>query len=297
MHVKDSFLKTKIVIFGCGYIGARLAASCQLLGWEVTALTRNVETAQTLHAKGIKTIVADLKNKDWHQKITPDQNYVVDCVGAAAPTLEGYEASYRLGMQSILHWLEGGDEKVDAFLFTSSTSVYPQTDGSLVTEDSGNNGVSPRGEILLDAEKLCLHGNRERISKSFVLRFAGLYGPGRHLLLNKVREGQQINGVSHRILNLLHQEDAVSSILSCLQSKNIPTGTIFNVSDGRHASRGEIVDWLARELQVEHPGFDQKDVPGLPNRKIDNSKIMESLSWAPRFPGFESGYQDLLATS
>ena len=107
MHVKDSSLKTKIVIFGCGYIGARLAASCQLLGWEVTALTRNVETAQTLHARGVETIVADLNNKDWHQKITPEQNYVVDCVGAAAPTLEGYEASYRMGMQSILQWLEG----------------------------------------------------------------------------------------------------------------------------------------------------------------------------------------------
>ena len=120
-------------------------------------------------------------------------------------------------MQSILQWFDGGSEEVDALLFTSSTSVYPQIDGSLVTEEAENKGVSPRGEILLDAERLCLHGNRERISKSFVLRFAGLYGPGRHLLLNKVREGQRINGVSHRILNLLHQDDAVSSILSCLQ--------------------------------------------------------------------------------
>ena len=68
-------------------------------------------TAQTLHARGVETIVADLNNKDWHQKITPEQNYVVDCVGAAASTLEGYEASYRMGMQSILQWLEGGVRK------------------------------------------------------------------------------------------------------------------------------------------------------------------------------------------
>ena len=294
--MKDSCLKTKIVIFGCGYIGTRLAELCLEMGWEVTALTRNSTTADLLSAKGVNSVVANLKDKDWHRLISREQNYLVDCVGAAKPTLEGYESSYRMGMQSILEWLEGASKPVDALLFTSSTSVYPQIDGSLVTEKSGHSGASQRAEILLDAENLCLNAMPDKVSRSYVLRFAGLYGPDRHLLLNKVIKGEMMNGASHRILNLLHRDDAASSIISCLQDQTAQTGTVFNVSDGRHATRGEIVQWLADKMNLQNPGFDEREVTSLPNRKIDNSKIKKSLGWSPKFPGFESGYQDLLAS-
>ena len=116
-------------------------------------------------------------------------------------------------------------------LFTSSTSVYPQADGSLVDENSDHFGVSERGQILLNSEKLCLDVESSRVEKSFVLRFTGLYGPERHLLLNHVEEGKTIKGSGHRILNLLHQTDAVSSIMTCLQSSVVPSSSIFNVSD------------------------------------------------------------------
>lgn len=294
--MKDSSLKTKVVIFGCGYVGSKLAESCLEKGWEVTALTRNHATADSLTKRGIETIVADLMERDWHAKISLQQNYLVDCVGAAEPSLEGYNSSYYKGMQSILEWAEKADKPMDAMLFTSSTSVYPQTNGSLVSEKSGHEGVSSRAEILLDAEKLCQNVSSEKVLKSFVLRFAGLYGPKRHLLLQKVKEGKIINGSSQRILNLLHRDDAVSSIISCLESSKHQSGTILNVSDGYHASRGEIVDWIAERINVTNPGFDEKEKPGLPNRKIDNSKIKNCLGWTPKFPGFKLGYEDLLAS-
>ena len=62
--MKDSCLKTKIVIFGCGYIGTRLAELCLEMGWEVTALTRNSTTADLLSAKGVNSVVANLKDKE-----------------------------------------------------------------------------------------------------------------------------------------------------------------------------------------------------------------------------------------
>ena len=42
-------------------------------------------------------------------------------------------------------------------------------------------------------------------------------------LLNHVEEGKTIKGSGHRILNLLHQTDAVSSIMTCLQSSVVPS--------------------------------------------------------------------------
>lgn len=296
MRVNELLLKKKIVIFGCGYIGEKLAEACLKLGWEVTALTRNPVTAKSLNSKSVKTIVANLMNHEWHSQISLDQNYLVDCVGAAEPNLEGYDASYRKGMRSILEWVNKTKKPLDALLFTSSTSVYPQTDGSLVTEQSNHEGVSERGKILLEAERLCLSASSDKVLKRVVLRFAGLYGPNRHLLLNHVREGRQLKGASHRILNLLHQTDAVSSILSCLNAQTISAETTFNVSDNRHASRGEIVEWLAKKMKVKNPGFDGEEKTQIPNRKIDSGKIRKSLSWSAKYSGFEAGYEDLLAT-
>ena len=61
--MKDSSLKRKVVIFGCGYVGSKLAESCLEKGWEVTALTRNHATADSLKKRGIETIVADLMDR------------------------------------------------------------------------------------------------------------------------------------------------------------------------------------------------------------------------------------------
>jgi hypothetical protein len=40
-------------------------------------------------------------------------------------------------------------------VFTGSTSVYPQNDGSAVTEESRTGGT-PTGDVLLEAERLAL---------------------------------------------------------------------------------------------------------------------------------------------
>lgn len=289
-------MKQKIVIFGCGYVGSKLADKCLDLGWDVTALTRNVGTAKILESKGVETIICELHKRDWYSKINPEQDYIIDCVGAAEPSIEGYKFSYLLGMQSIIEWIESHQVHCKSILFTSSTSVYPQTDSSLIDENADHNGVSERGQILLDSEKLCLNLHSSKVEKSFVLRFAGLYGPNRHLLLNHVKEGKTIKGSGCRILNLLHQTDAVSSILACLQSSLVQSTSIFNVSDSQWATRMEIVEWMCNRLGLKNPCFDGKDRPGLPNRKIDSRKIQTELDWKPKYSSFKLGYEDLLAT-
>ena len=54
-----------------------------------------------------------------------------------------------MGMQSIIDWLDQTNGRVKNLIFTSSSSVYPQTDGSLVNEESENYEVSERGKIFL----------------------------------------------------------------------------------------------------------------------------------------------------
>jgi len=286
-------LKQSVIIFGCGYVGSELARVCLTKGWQVSAFTRNLQTADNLVQMGAEVHTGNLDSDSWWKEIPCCFDYVVNTVGAASPTVEGYEQSYLHGMQSILGWIEKGGKPLQSLIFTSSSSVYPQTDGSLVKENSSTNGVSARGQILLAAERECLSGVPQFSFPRKVIRFSGLYGPGRHLLVDKIRRGEPMGGSPGRYLNLLHRDDAVSSILSVLSSAD--GSEVFNACDEQHATRGQIAKWVARRLGVQEPKFTGIGSDRGANRRVDSSKLRKTFNWAPKFPDFQSGYEDFLA--
>ena len=286
-------MSKSITIFGCGYLGQVLAGHCLEKGWRVSALTRNPETAELLRQKGGANIVeARLEGTDWHGQLDPSQDFVVNCVGAASRTLDGYKQSYVMGQDSVRKWLADG--KVGTMLFTSSISVYPQTGGALVDESSSTEGTSGRAELLLQAEEKCLSPTAS-LGRSFVLRLAGIYGPGRHLLIEKLKKGQAFEGNSARTLNLIHVEDAVRAVLCCLNSEEENGGGVYNVSDGSHFSRGEIVSWLADKLGLQKTPFAENDPVGTPDRKVAIELIRNELKWEPLYNNFVKGYDSILS--
>ena len=285
-------MSNKITILGCGYLGSALAESCIKQGWHVSALTRNSETASQLRAMGVSQVVeSQIENDDWHSKLDPNQDFVVNCVGASSTSVEGYVQSYVEGQDSTMIWLEQG--KVGSFVFTSSSSVYPQTQKRFVDETASCAGVSEKGGLLLAAEQKCFPPVSS-ISRSFILRLAGIYGPGRHLFIDKVKKEEEFSGNADRIINLIHRDDAVSAIISCLVSPSTNIGRIYNVSDGNHATRGQIANWLAENLNVKKPAFMEDDEEDLPNRKISNNRILDELPWSPKYTNYQVGYQSII---
>ena len=286
-------MSKSITIFGCGYLGQVLAAHCLEKGWRVSALTRNPETAEALRQKGVAHVVnAKLEGSDWHGQLDPTQDFVVNCVGAASRTLDGYRESYVNGQDSVRQWLGAGT--VGTLLFTSSISVYPQGGGVLVDENSATHGASERANLLLEAEDKCLSPSPS-LGRSFVLRLAGIYGPGRHLLIEKLKNGQTFDGNSARTLNLIHVEDAARAVLCCLNSGAENRGGTYNVSDGSHFSRGEIVSWLAKKLGLQATRFEENDKDGAPDRKVSSELIGKKLKWSPLYNSFVKGYESILS--
>lgn len=282
-----------LTILGCGYIGSALAQSALQKGWKVTALTRNRETAENLEKMGIQKVVASyLNNDEWHSHLDANQDFVVNCVGASSPTNEGYVESYIEGQKSVIKWAESGDIKT--FIFTSSCSVYPQTGRKLVDETASSAGVPEKGGLLLAAEGISFPPP-DSIQRSFILRLGGIYGPDRHLLVNKVKQGIELDGNAERILNLVHRDDAVSAIFACLLAGDRHLGRIYNLTDGSPTARGQIVEWLAQKLHVSTPAFTENDSEKTPNRKISNQRIIAELNWTPKYPSFIQGYESLLA--
>ncbi|SVB35452.1 uncharacterized protein METZ01_LOCUS188306, partial [marine metagenome] len=114
------------------------------------------------------------------------------------------------------------------------------------------------------------------------------------LFLDSVRNGETQAGDGDRILNLIHRDDAVSAIFAVLQSGEDNIGRIYNVSDGNHSSRAEIVEWLAEKLGVDAPPFTGSEDSDASNRKISNDRIRDELNWVPAHPSFREGFNSIL---
>jgi len=59
-------------------------------------------------------------------------------------------------------------------VYVGSTGVYAQTDGEEVDEEAATQPTEESGRVVLEAERL-----PTRTRSAIVLRFAGIYGPGR----------------------------------------------------------------------------------------------------------------------
>ena len=296
----------RLVIFGCGYVGAALAKEARGHGVQVTALTRNRDKAAVLRAEGITAVEAELASETWHPAIPGGADFVVNCVSSGGGGLENYRRSYVDGLRSILTWARRAP--VGTLVFTSSTSVYPQDGGRWVDESCSTAGTSGLPAVLREAEQLLQDIPRLRedgaslpaCQRWFILRLAGIYGPGRHHLLDQLRRGEaRLAGKGDHRLNLAHRDDIVAAIWAALTADAAVAGEIFNVADGNPATRAEIAGWLAACLQQATPSFTGEAMPGrravTPDRMISSAKITARLGWQPRYPDFRRGYADVLA--
>jgi nucleoside-diphosphate-sugar epimerase len=291
----------RLVIFGCGYVGGALALAARDRGIAVTALTRNPAKAAELETAGIATVVGELSGAGWHDRIPAGADWVADTVSAAEPTVEGYRRSYVEGMRSILEWARKGARPVGTLCYTSSTGVYPQGGGAVVDESAPTTGAGPTGRVLVEAEDLLRAAPASAVARSFVFRLAGIYGPGRHHLLDSLRAGAEaLPGEAGFRLNLAHRDDIVSALLAGFTAPPAVGGAVFNVSDDAPAPRGEVAAWLAARLGRPVPAFAgaaasaRKGGGTAPDRIIRSRRIRETLGWHPRHADFRSGYAELL---
>ena len=289
------------MIFGCGYVGSAFADAARAQGADVTALTRNPAKAAELAARGFEVVVGELGSAEWHARLAPGADLVLNAVSAADPSVEGYRRSYVDGMRSILDWAARGSRPIGTLLYTSSTGVYPQGGGAEVDESAPTSDASPTGRVLVEAENLLRAATKPAVARWFIFRLAGIYGPTRHHLLNALRSGTtRMAGEPTFRMNLIHRDDIVRALLAAANAPTAVRDEVFNLSDGAPATRAELVGWLAREIGVALPEFEgaaasaRKGGAVTPDRVIRSDKVRRVLGWTPQHAGFRSGYRALL---
>ena len=298
MPADNDFSGKHLLVLGMGYLGKRVADQALARGMKVSALTRSEEKSKALSREGFNMVFADLVEQRWYSEITEPVDYVLNCVSAGGGGIGGYVRAYVEGMHSLLHWCAKGFS--GKLIYTSSTGIYPFSDGELVTEDTPFEPQSETSEILMAAEQFLRTSGPEGWT---ILRLAGIYGPERHYLLNQVRSGEpEIAGEGEIYLNLIRVEDICSAIWKIWEADESALSTTYNVTDDLPALKSEVVEWLAEQTGNPVPIFNpaksirQRHLPNgkLPHRIISNGKLKQAVGWFPEYPSYREGFADLI---
>src|SRR6266404_5205626 len=216
----------RVLIVGCGYVGLPLGAELVRQGHEVFGMRRTTEGDVELKAAGIRPVAADVTKPADLARLPGPFDWVVNCVSSSKGGVEEYREEYLQGTRNLVEWLSAAPPK--KFVYTSSTSVYGQTDGSPVKESSPAEPAGETGRVLVETEKVLIEAAKK--IPVVILRVAGIYGPERgHLFLQYLKNEAKIPGQGERIINMIHLDDVVGAVMTAL--KNGRAGEIYNVVD------------------------------------------------------------------
>jgi nucleoside-diphosphate-sugar epimerase len=277
-------MQRTVLIVGCGFVGLPLAREFVNAGWQTHAITGSESSAEQLRCERFHVQALDIRESDALRHLARRSfDVVIHCASSRRGNAADYEAVFFGGSQKLL-----GNFDCGRFIFTSSTSVYAQTDGSWVDELSEANPKRETGQVLRKTEDLVVG------SGGIVARLAGLYGPGRCIPLRKLIDGEAIiEGDGMRVMNLLHQSDAAAA-LKFLADAGTPG--IFNVVDDFPVRQVDWYRYVCEALRKPLPPAGPPDLSrkrGWTSKCVSNRKLRR-LGWEPLYATFKQGLQAVL---
>ncbi|RYY73874.1 MAG: SDR family oxidoreductase [Gammaproteobacteria bacterium] len=281
----QSLSKEQVLIVGCGDIGLRLAQRLPQDSYEVTGLRRRPpEDTSFLRYQMCDVTDASQLAKALRKEYAAIVISMTPCERSDA----GYQQAYVQTCQNLLDGLRASQNS--AFLiFVSSTAVYGQMNGEWVDENSATEPDSFSGKRLLEAEAII----RESEFLSAVVRFSGIYGPGRNRLIEQVRQAKA--SASTHITNRIHSDDCAACLAHLIKLKRNgeQLEPIYLASDSSPTPMLEVVTWLATQMRVKD--FLSPDaVNERGNKRCSNRQLLDS-GFVFRYPTFKEGYAQVLA--
>lgn len=275
------------LIFGCGYLGGRVAARWAAAGDAVTVVTRSAERAAGFHALGYSALVADVTRPETLATL-PACDTLVYAVGydrgGGPPILEVYA-------QGLRNALAAAPAPPGRVVYVSTTGVYGDAGGDWVDEATPPSPAREGGVASLAAERVL--DDRALAGSAVALRLAGLYGPGRVPFLKELRAGEPLAAPERGWLNLIYVEDAADVVLAAADAPRV--AGVYCVSDGRPVLRGDYYREAARLVGagppafVEPPAGSPRSARAEANKRVRSDLVWRELSLSPRHGDYRAG--------
>jgi nucleoside-diphosphate-sugar epimerase len=233
----------------------------------------------------------------------------------AVPAVESVVRTADLALASIPPGL-GGDPVLAAFsdalaqaphlrsiIYLSSVGVYGDHRGGWVDETTRPQPCSERSRARLAAEQAWEKFGALHARSVVILRLAGIYGPGRNVLLRLARGTARHIVKPDQVFCRIHVADIAETIDAAFARA---AAGIFNVSDDEPAPPGDAVVFAARLLGLDPPPqipFAEA-APSLSPaalsfwqecRRVGNDKMKRELGVTLQYPTYREGLRALAA--
>lgn len=239
------------MILGAGYTGHRIYQQALDRGWRVFATSRQPR----IHLEAIPSehqLHFDLTHPETWPHI-PQPAHLIWCFPAVP-----------LGLVKL--FLATRPQRIGRLLVLGSTSAYT-LNRYPITEEAPLKTHLPR----VQAEEYLRIGYG-----AVIIRLAGLYGPGRHVL-DWIRKGKIQN--TKKWVNLLHVEDAAGICLQALERAS--DGRTYLASDGHPRTWDEICTMASSKWRVPIPASISPPHEG---KQVSIHKLRTELQYTFRFP-------------
>ena len=275
-----------VLIAGCGDIGCLLGKQLSQQGHTVFGLRRNIDALPD----GIRPIQANLTTP-LHN--LPEQiDYVFYMASAGKYRDCAYYQAYVLGLKNLISALK--EQSIKKLFFISSSSVFGQNDGEQVDESSPTDDSIFSTKRLLEGEEIALNSN----INATVVRFGGIYGPGRTHLIDLIQAGTA-HCMEDVWSNRIHSDDCaglLSHLLKCHEKDPSRVDSLYVGVDNLPSLSYEVYDWLAEILCA--PEADRNEPSEASrlmrsNKRISNAKI-RATGYTFKYPTYKEGYLALL---
>lgn len=275
-----------LFVVGCGSIGRRIASLALEQGASVATFNRgDAGVPGTRHRSGNLDDAATLE-------ALPTRGAGV--IYLAPPPGGGVEETR---VRAFCAAIAPGDEP-EKVVYVSTSAVYGDCGGDVVTEETEPNPQTARGKRRLHGERLFLAWGRERGVAVVVLRVTAIYASDR-LPVSQLRSGQPVLREEEALPgNRIHADDLSRICLAALDRGG--DGEIFNVSDGTSVTMTGYFNAAADRLGLPRPAqvtMEEARRVMSPlmisyfteSRVVDSRKMLDRLGVTLLYPDLEAG--------
>jgi len=287
------FRRERVLLIGCGDVGLRVARE---LGPRVRLLALTSQTARVaeLRALGITPLVGNLDKPASLKRLSGLATRVVHM---APPPDSGNQDPRTRALLQVLRQRS----PVQSLVYGSTSGVYGDCQGEVVTEQRALNAATARAQRRIDAERRIRHFGRAAAVSVNILRIPGIYAPNRvgGTPRERLQKGTPVLQASDDVFtNHIHADDLARASIAALWRGR--PGRVYNVNDDSCLKMGDYFDLAADLYGLPRPQRVPRATANaqLPlmllsfmgeSRRMDNTRLKTELRVALRYASVEQG--------
>ena len=279
--------KKKILIFGAGFSGKKIAMEMRNAGFEAFTSSRSVKYDKW-------SFLYDSNNND----LPPDELFkgVTHILSCMPPNKDGSDPLLSKLENKLL------DLDLEWAGYLSTTGVYGNTFGEWVTENDPANPVQERSKRRLLCEEKWINTSLP----TQIFRLPGIYGPGRSTLDSILKKNIKVIFKKDQVFSRIHVADIANAIIYLILNQNkFAFYKIINIADDNPCSQIEVIRYSYQLLRMQMPeqiDFEEAKKNLSPialsfweeNRRVSNSLLCKELGYQLIHKDYKSGLQNCL---